>query len=276
MTAEKNCRDNSFKFNSIFNLDMNQGLSPSIYVFKPTAEVSIPIPVDFESAKDYRDTCLKNQKIKLVKTSNPSTVLDLKTILASETETSISFDKLDFLNEYQVQLYYTQNKPDSLKEILSKTENLTTCYGEPTKVRNLKASASGQNKLIIEWDQPAEIRSNKICYYEVSVAEEGSPGTKKSNKFEKSPAEMYFDISYKNLIVHVSAFNDKTFNGRSCQSIIVPDTCSKQGSAIEEYKYIAPTTQSPTTTKLTTTSSATTIYRLGFVFYISLLISLIF
>ncbi len=132
--AQKVCIPSSFTINLIYLSSNND----EIYVFKINADPSIDLPPAFDNSNDYRATCLDKRIFRLSKTSSPNNVTETKTLEKTDPdEVVLSFKNVEYLTEYQVQSFYTQTFPSGTEYVSNKI-GLWTCFGEPSKVNNLK------------------------------------------------------------------------------------------------------------------------------------------
>jgi len=150
-------------------------------------------------------------------------------------------------------------------------KTIKTCFGEPSKVNNLKVELFQNNKLKISWAAPTTIKADKVCYYEIKIAKNNYPSQSNTYKVsgdvtEYIGTEQDIHVEWR---VTVTANNDKFYEGQACYTNV--DTCSKKGSGVVEAVYKPETTTTPmSTTKLTTPSGAATIYQMaGCKFFIS-------
>lgn len=165
------CQSNSF---AITPLLISNGGTDRIDVFKVNADVAISLPVGFDNEADYKNTCLDKRTFKLIKTAAPNNVLESKSLEKSDQSTSINFENLEYLTEYEVQSFYTQTGPSNMETASGKT-SIRTCFGEPSKVNNLRVELFQNNKLKITWNAPTTIKADKVCYYEIKIAKNNFP-----------------------------------------------------------------------------------------------------
>ena len=80
----------------------------------------------------------------------------------------------EYLTKYQVQFFYTQTFRSG-NENASNKIGLWTCFGEPSKVNNLKVDVWNTNNLKITWSAPTSIKADRVCYYEIKIFKTNSP-----------------------------------------------------------------------------------------------------
>ncbi len=167
---EQNCSASSFAINLIYIPSNNDEIS----VFKINADPSIDLPSAFDDSNDYRTTCLDKRIFKLSKISSPNNVTETKTLERTDPANSLTFKNVEYLTEYQVQSFYTQTFPKGTEYVSNKI-GLWTCFGEPSKVNNLKVDVWNTSNLRITWSAPTSIKADRVCYYEIKIFKTNSP-----------------------------------------------------------------------------------------------------
>lgn len=165
------CKPDSFTLSPIL---LSDGGTDIINVFNLKADVTISLPPGFDDAADYKNSCLDKRIFKLIKTAAPNKVIESKSLEKSDQSTNFQFANLDYLAEYEVQSFYTQTGPSNI-ETASGKETIKTCFGEPSKVTNLKVELFQNDKLKITWAAPTTIKADKVCYYEIKIAKDKYP-----------------------------------------------------------------------------------------------------
>lgn len=221
-----------------------------------------PRPAGFANDKEYKDICLKSIDYQLTKTSAPTIPIETKTILATDLQTP-TFSNLDYLVEYEVQMFYTQKSPNSNKN-LGFTKVLTTCFGQPSNVRNVEAIPGSDGVLVISWEKPAVLNAPDICYYEVVVTEKDEPSNKFTYKTNKlSIRDTHFGNKMSKTISVIS-INDNIFDGSVCYA--APSSCKTRGSGAETTTWIY---TPPVTTSTKKPNKAQSVYSFQYMALIS-------
>lgn len=245
--ATGTCVEDSFELNALFSPDTAYGENKMTVV--ATISPKSPLPPGFNSATDYKNTCLDSVLYNLVKKGVPSTPIETIVAPANQPTQQAIFENLNYLVDYQIKILYNQKSPDSNKQYDAKTHDFTTCYGEPTKVKNLNTNMGNNGRLEIKWDRPDTVNAPNVCYYEVIIADSNSNEKKKYETDQLSFVDPDSYPKYSKSIT-VLAINSNKFNGRLCYPQFKTDNCKNRGSGGTTIKwdYVAPTNP-PTTTK---------------------------
>lgn len=244
--ATGTCVDDSFELTAAFSPTTSYGENKMTVV----AQISpkSPLPTGFNSAAEYRNTCLNSVLYNLVKKDAPSTTIETIVALANQPQQAI-FENLNYLVDYQIKILYNQKSPDSNKQYDAKTYDFTTCYGEPTQVKNLNTNMGNNGQLEIKWDKPDTVNAPNVCYYEVFIVNSNSNEKKKYETDQLSFVDPDSYPKYSKSIT-VLAINSNSFKGRLCYPQYKTDGCNNRGSGgiTIKWDYVAPTNP-PTTTK---------------------------
>jgi len=224
------------------------------------------VPPGFNNEEAYTNACLKSYIYTIAKTATPNVIIKKVTKDDTDSTQSVTFADLEYLTEYDVKTMYSQKSPNSATEYVAKTFKVSTCFGAPAKLSNLKSAMKGNN-LLISWTKPSD--DSKICYYEVTIKYQGI-SEKKFQVTPNSPSYSYSGDLSKGFTISVEAINDRDFNGKQCNN--VRENCKKQASGYESIQYDPPTTTTKAPVR-TTTSEASSSYNIK---YFSMISSLIF
>lgn len=161
---EDKCLKDSFKVKNIV-VDNGSDVFKNRITFLSQISIKegITIPPIFQSKEDYQSQCF-DTAIYEIYTANTPKPLIKKELSASGL---IVFESLQYTTEYTVETSYKQKSPNEI--INQGTFKKTTCYGEPSTVKDLEVSEQTDKSLLVSWKKPLVINAPKVCFYEVVV-----------------------------------------------------------------------------------------------------------
>ena len=175
------------------------------YKLNLTSGINIS-PVDF---RDYVDECLENvfitARVKGEIQMNVKKEFKIPRDVPLQNPIPIQIEDLLPLTTYEFQFRHQQIKPNNNTRYKEMIE-VSTCFGEPEKVKQISKSLQVDGSVNITWKQPDVIRAPFICFYLIEKI--------KLNNSERMETK---DTSYKvrrdevvdKLEIRISAYNDQ-------------------------------------------------------------------
>jgi len=199
------CKEDSFEIIQAIQPIVDEITVTFFYKLQLVNGINIS-PVDF---RDYVDECLGNIYIaaRVKGEIQMNVIMEFKIPRDAPLQNSIPIEIEDLipLTTYEFQFRHQQIKPINSTKYEPMIE-VSTCFGEPQKVKQLSKSLQVDGSVIITWKQPDVIRAPFICFYLIEKI--------KLNNSERIETK---DTSYKvrrdevvdKIEIRISAYNDQ-------------------------------------------------------------------
>lgn len=226
------CQEDSFKITQGIQPIVNEVDVTFFYKINLADNININSAVDF---RDYVDECLDYVFISArTKGEIQSTVLERFKIpreTSLQNSITIQIFNLTPLTTYQFQFGYEQKKPNYKMTYGSPIE-VNTCFGEPSKVKDVSKKLNGvDGSITIEWKQSDVIKAPFICYYLI----EKRVGT----ITERIESKQFSYKLTRNEVVNKAEIRISAYNDPKCYNML--DGCPNkvQSSGVDVLKFDA-------------------------------------
>ena len=203
--ADSDCKENSFQV-YIKDLRINQLEANIFYNISLTNDATIPSGSDFRA---YVDKCLENVLVSYRVEGELQSIIK-KVKIPSDLSLNglyIQIPGLRPLTHYNLQFGIEQTKPKNVSLFHNVTHNLHSCFGEPSKPKNVLKHQRSDGSVLISWSEPDIIAAPYLGYYEILKTVSNNAQTKE--EYQLNSYTLSRDEISKNVLFKLTAYNDQ-------------------------------------------------------------------